>query len=540
MSRRPLKIAVEGCGHGTLHAIYASIEESSRKKGWENGPDLVIIGGDFQAVRNADDLSAMSVPAKYREIGDFWEYYAGKRTAPYLTVFIGGNHEASNHLFELYYGGWAAPNIYYLGAANVIRFGGLRIAGLSGIWKGYNYRKPHYERLPYSQDDVKSIYHVRELDVRKLLQLRSQVDIGLSHDWPEGVEWLGNHSQLFRLKPDFRQDAETGRLGSKAARYVLDQLRPPYWFSAHLHCKYSAVISHEKQEATEQLVPEPISDVTDIVPSKNEDEIDIDMDDEDDKDNTATAQEAKAEPISDSKLSAQPPETSLASNGVSAELRAQLPASFNKPAQTNDKPDKIPPGITNTSTRFLALDKCLPKRRFLQLLEIEPVEHQKDLDPPRLTYDPEWLAITRVFANELQLGNPEARVPVADIAAYPSRIDAERERIEKNIVQKGLLAVPGNFEKTAPSYLEDLGLDSIQRPPEYTSPQTATFCRLLGIANPFDISEEERQVRYSKAGSLDQERPHNARGGRGGRGRGDRGRARGFGRSRGRGGFRPR
>ena len=35
--------------------------------------------------------------------------------APVLTVFIGGNHEASNYLQELPYGGWAAPNIYYMG-----------------------------------------------------------------------------------------------------------------------------------------------------------------------------------------------------------------------------------------------------------------------------------------------------------------------------------------------------------------------------------------------------------------------------------------
>lgn len=32
-----------------------------------------------------------------------------------MTIFIGGNHEASNHLQELPYGGWVAPNIYYLG-----------------------------------------------------------------------------------------------------------------------------------------------------------------------------------------------------------------------------------------------------------------------------------------------------------------------------------------------------------------------------------------------------------------------------------------
>ena len=54
---------------------------------------------------------------------------------------VGGNHEASNYLWELYYGGWVAPNIYYLGHAGVVRFGGLRIGGLSGIFMDHNYRK---------------------------------------------------------------------------------------------------------------------------------------------------------------------------------------------------------------------------------------------------------------------------------------------------------------------------------------------------------------------------------------------------------------
>lgn len=186
----------------------------------------------------------MSVPMKYREIGDFHEYYSGKRVAPYLTLFIGGNHEASNYLRELYYGGWVAPNIYFVGAANVLRFGPLRIAGLSGIWKGYDYRKPHFERLPYNSDDVKSIYHVREIDVRKLLQVRTQVDVGLSHDWPKDAEKFGDFNRLFRIKRGFRQDSESGRLGNIAAKKVLDRLRPRYWFSAHLHVRYSATIPH--------------------------------------------------------------------------------------------------------------------------------------------------------------------------------------------------------------------------------------------------------------------------------------------------------
>lgn len=82
----------------------------------------------------------MNVPSKYLTMASFHRYYSGEAVVPVLTLFIGGNHEASNHLQELYYGGWVAPNIYYLGAAGVVRVGGVRIAGLSGIFNGRHYK----------------------------------------------------------------------------------------------------------------------------------------------------------------------------------------------------------------------------------------------------------------------------------------------------------------------------------------------------------------------------------------------------------------
>ena len=45
----------------------------------------------------------------------FFRYYSGVKRAPILTLFIGGNHESSAFMQELPYGGWVAPNIYYMG-----------------------------------------------------------------------------------------------------------------------------------------------------------------------------------------------------------------------------------------------------------------------------------------------------------------------------------------------------------------------------------------------------------------------------------------
>ena len=77
--------------------------------------DLLLCCGDFQAVRNLADLKCMAVPDKYKEMGTFYKYYSGELKAPFLTLVIGGNHEASNHLQELPFGGWLCPNIYFMG-----------------------------------------------------------------------------------------------------------------------------------------------------------------------------------------------------------------------------------------------------------------------------------------------------------------------------------------------------------------------------------------------------------------------------------------
>ncbi|PPR85124.1 hypothetical protein GOBAR_AA35571 [Gossypium barbadense] len=146
-----MKIAVEGCMHGDLDKVYDTvkyIENTCNIK-----IDLLLCYGDFQEV------------------------------APVPTIFIGGNHEASNYLWESYYGGWAAPTIYFLGYAVVVKFGNIRISGLSGIYNARNYC----------------------------------------------LGWI-----------------QQGTLGSKPAAQLLEKLRPSYWFSAHLHYKFTALVEHEE------------------------------------------------------------------------------------------------------------------------------------------------------------------------------------------------------------------------------------------------------------------------------------------------------
>ena len=42
---------------------------------------------------------------------------------------------------------------------------GVRIGGLTGIFNRRHYHLGHYENPPYSPDDMRSAYHIRELEV---------------------------------------------------------------------------------------------------------------------------------------------------------------------------------------------------------------------------------------------------------------------------------------------------------------------------------------------------------------------------------------
>lgn len=351
---------------------------------------------------------------KFRALGEFYEYYSGEKQAPIPTIFIGGNHEASNHLWELYYGGWVAPNIYYLGGGGVVNFGGLRIAGLSGIYSGYDYQKPHYERLPYDHGTMRSIYHVRAYDVFKLFQLQETVDIGLSHDWPDGIAHHGNLQQLLREKPFFKSDIEKGELGSPPAMNLLKRWKPRYWFSGHMHVKFTAVVTHDSESSLSQQTPptapanqnvneisldidEEDVPVPTAAPVANKDEIDLDMDEDDVTAPAPVSVENKDE------IDLDLDEDDIPAPAATEPASTVEKSHNDKTVSANvwPKKGKHSGEDSNNKTRFLALDKCLPGRGFLQILKIQSTKP----GPKKLQYDPEWLAVTRALNPILEKPN---------------------------------------------------------------------------------------------------------------------------------------
>lgn len=387
-----MRIAVEGCMHGDLDNVYSTLrylEEVENTK-----IDLLICCGDFQAVRNKKDLESLNVPPKYKSMNSFWKYYSGQEVAPFPTIFIGGNHEASNYLWELYYGGWAAPNIYFLGFAGVVKFGNIRIGGLSGIYNERHYHLGHYERPPYNERDIRSVYHVREYDVHKLMQVEEPIDIFLSHDWPCGITDHGNWKELVRYKPFFEKEIQERTLGSKAAAELLEKLKPSYWFSAHLHCKFAALVQH---------------------------------------------------------------------------------------------------GEVGQVTKFLALDKCLPGRKFLQIVEIETVP-----GPYEIQYDEEWLAITRKFNSIFPLTIHRANLGGAQVDMQDCR-----DWVRSRLLTRG--AKPFEFVQTVPCYDPSQSASNSCFSGYHRNPQTELLLQFLELPYLLDNTLESRDPTHSPMSLISRE-----------------------------------
>ncbi|KAF7303732.1 hypothetical protein MIND_00602800 [Mycena indigotica] len=373
-------------------------------------------------MRNHQDLQCMAVPDKYKQLGGFHKYYTGEKLAPLLTIIIGGNHEASNYMWELYHGGWLAPNMYYLGAAGCVRVNEIRIAGASGIFKPTDYSRGYFETLPYDRSTLRSVYHIREHAFRKLSLLTPRPQVFLSHDWPQKITEHGDLPGLLKRKGFLADDIRTGKLGSPPLLNLLRTLQPDWWFAAHLHTRFEARVVHEQP---------------------------------------AEAMNAVKDEASISALPTNPDEIAL--------------------SDLDDEVIAPPRNLPQHSTNFLALDKCGGNRQHLEVVDIPT---SAKYDPPRLAYDAEWLAISRAMHPFFSLEQRQRAYPsetavralVADARSWLADRHDDIEDIEVAKIQRFAMTAPGPG-------LEDTMGGKRSQPPWYTNAQTVNFCEFLGIQN---------------------------------------------------------
>ncbi|UZJ52212.1 hypothetical protein CBS101457_001532 [Exobasidium rhododendri] len=456
-SPRP-QIAIEGCSHGSLDQIYSSILSLDRKVGKRTS--LLLLCGDVQTLRNASDMHCLAVPQKHKRMGDFHRYYSGERSAPILTLMIGGNHEASNYLWELYHGGWVAPNIYYLGAAGCVDVGGLTIAGISGIYKSHDYTLGRFEQLPYTPGTIRSAYHTRKFDTFRLHTVSRKPDIVLSHDWPNTIEQRGDVNWLKKRKPFFVDEINTSSLGSPPLWKLLQDLRPKYWFSAHLHVRFAALVKHSGEPTQ--------------VRGQNHSR-------------TSTSNNPEQIVMSDEDFDEEPAGSSL--HDHSSLLTASQEAK------------NLEDAVEQGTTRFLALSKCLEGQDFLQILDVpapfdsedtysrrvgpEVEGHDPQASQPSFQFNRTWLAVVKATHAYLSLEKKQKELP-KELPLLP-QVEEEVKWIKdrfssmNNGESLDVEAVQ-RFVKTAPA-TNDVNGQMSGPPPWYTNPQTEALCSLLGIEN---------------------------------------------------------
>lgn len=229
--------AAVGDVHGAMHAmvrLLAAWEREHRRR-----LDFVLQVGDFEPHRDERDLETASIPEKYRDLGDFADFHAGRATFAWPVHFIGGNHEPYGYLDQFPSGGELVPNCRYLGRVGRATLAGLTVVSLTGIYAEQGLAgRPPLETIATTKKKLYTYYTQDEVD--RALGF-GRADVLVLHEWPRGaidparIDLTGRHRA---------RDPEA--IGSETARALVESLRPKLVVAGHMHWPHRSVIGPSK------------------------------------------------------------------------------------------------------------------------------------------------------------------------------------------------------------------------------------------------------------------------------------------------------
>ncbi|MEM9539527.1 MAG: metallophosphoesterase [Cyanobacteria bacterium P01_E01_bin.42] len=226
MTGQEIYFAGVGDVHGEMYEMLGLLKK------WESQLSFVLQVGDFEPHRHEADLQTMDTPAKYRKLGNFAHFYSGSAILPYPVWFIGGNHEPYGFLDRIPNNTEIAPNCYYLGRVGTVKLAGLKIVGLSGIYKEHLFA----QRPPIAEIDRRSnadYIGFTENEVLQALEFQS-ADILLLHEWPRGL--LTSDSDL--------DVTDSEMVGNEYAKMLIESLKPRLILCGHMHRYYRQQIHY--------------------------------------------------------------------------------------------------------------------------------------------------------------------------------------------------------------------------------------------------------------------------------------------------------
>ncbi|KAK0202836.1 hypothetical protein DFS33DRAFT_935313 [Desarmillaria ectypa] len=179
----------------------------------------------------------------------------------------------------------------------------IKDAAMASSTRSASKSPPWSARASNDQYALKSIYQIRQYDIRKL-SLLTNPHIFLSHDWPQGITEHGDLAVLLRDKPALKSEI-IDKIFGPPLMDPLKMLQPKWWFAAHMHTYFKTTVKHD-----------------------------------------------------------------------------------------------------DSVTNFTALNKCLPRRKCIEVIDVPATS-----GTTKLTFDPEWLAITRGFQPFFNDGQARSLLP---------------------------------------------------------------------------------------------------------------------------------